>query len=225
MDFLGQPTTLLVALHAVIIAGIGLRVVMVRPVPSVALAWLFLVVLLPGIGLFCYVSFGERRLGGRRAGRLAELRHPYVQRLREILHGRSARVDWTALPDTCESMNQLGLSLAGMPTLAGNELRLLSGAEQVLHAIREDVDRARRTLHMQFYIWHAGGIADDMVAAVLRAAQRGVACSNRTGCAPAGSRSRWPCRPGHGAPCSGATTCATTARSSSSTARLPTRAA
>jgi len=177
MDILWHPTTILVALHAIIITSVGMRVVMARAVPSVALAWLFLVALLPGIGLFCYVGVGERRLGGRRARRLAELRRPYVQRLRELLFDRRARVDWAALPDTCEAMDQLGLTLAGMRTLSGNELRLLPSAAQALRAILDDIERASRTLQMQFYIWEAGGSADDVVAAVSRAAKRGVACS------------------------------------------------
>jgi hypothetical protein len=66
---------------------------MVRPLPSVALAWLFLVALFPGIGLLCYLGFGERQLGGRRVIRLAELREPYMRRLREMLHRVSANVE------------------------------------------------------------------------------------------------------------------------------------
>jgi hypothetical protein len=94
MDIPWHPLTILMALHAATLAIIGLRVVMARPVPGVALAWLFLVALLPGIGLLCYLGIGERRLGGRRARPLAELRLPYVRRLREILQRRSTRVDW-----------------------------------------------------------------------------------------------------------------------------------
>jgi cardiolipin synthase A/B len=176
MEFTGHPATILVAFHAAIIASVGLRVVMARPVPSVALGWLLLVALLPGFGLLCYLGFGERRLGGRRARRLAELRLPYIQRLREILHHRSAVVDWSRLPDTCEAMNQLGLTMAGIPTLSGNELQLLTSAEAVLRSIVKDVDSARSTLHLQFYIWQAGGLADEVVDAVVRAAQRGVTC-------------------------------------------------
>jgi cardiolipin synthase len=176
MQFLWHPTTVLLAVHAAIVATIGLRVVMVRPLPSVALAWLFLVALFPGIGLLCYLGFGERRLGGRRAGRLAELREPYMRRLREMLHRMSANVDWPQLPRSCEAMNQLGLTMVGVPTLTGNELQLLAGADLVLRSILQDVDRARSSLHMQFYIWHAGGTADEVVDAVVRAAGRGVAC-------------------------------------------------
>jgi cardiolipin synthase len=85
-------------------------------------------------------------------------------------------VDWSRLPDTCASMNRLGVRMAGIPTLIGNDLQLLSGAEEVLLSILQDVERARSTLHLQFYIWHAGGLADEIVDAVVRAARRGVAC-------------------------------------------------
>jgi cardiolipin synthase len=176
MDVLWHPTTLLVSLHVAITLAVGLRVVMTRPVPSVALAWLLLVVLLPGIGLAFYIGIGERRLGGRRAQRLAALRQPYMRRLQEIRHRPSARIDWSRLPDTCEPMNRLGVTMADIPTLNGNELQLLIGAEPALQSILEDVERARSTLHLQFYTWHPGGIADEVVDAVIRAARRGVVC-------------------------------------------------
>lgn len=172
-----HPVTVLVVVHGIIVAIIGLRVVMARSVPSVALAWLLLVALLPGAGMVCYLGFGERRLGRRRALRLAELRLPYVQRLRETLHRRSAQVDWSQQPAACQPMHQLGLAMAGIPTLAGNDLQLLAGAEQVLHSILRDIEQACRTLHLQFYIWQPGGLADSVVEAVVGAAGRGVVCS------------------------------------------------
>ncbi|MCA8963265.1 MAG: cardiolipin synthase [Planctomycetes bacterium] len=177
MGFLWHPTTLLVEAHAVIIAAVGLRVVMVRPVPSVALAWLFLVALLPGLGLIGYLSFGERRIGARRARRFAQMRRPYEQRQRELLQRPSATPDWSRLPGTCQALDRLGVTMTGIPTLGGNELQLLTGAEAVLRAILADIDGARRSLHLQFYIWHPGGLADEVVDAVVRAAGRGVECA------------------------------------------------
>ena len=177
IDLLWHPTTLLIESHVAIIAAVGLRVVMVRPVPSVALAWLFLVALLPGLGLIGYLAFGERRLGARRARRLALLRKPSEHRLRQLAERPAAAVDWRQQPEACAAMNHLGVTMAGIPTLGDNELQLLTGAEQVLRSILADVDRARRSLHLQFYIWHPGGIADEVVDAVVRAAGRGVVCA------------------------------------------------
>ena len=176
MEFLAQPATVAVAVHVGVVVAVGLRVVMARPVPGVALAWLLLVVMLPGAGLLCYLGIGERRLGARRARRLAELRLPYMQRLREILHRRSAQVVWSGLPDACEAMNRLGMTMAGIPTMTGNEVALLGDLGEAMQSMLQDVERARSTLHMQFYIWHAGGLADAMLEAVVRAAGRGVEC-------------------------------------------------
>ena len=39
-----------------------------------------------------------------------------------------------------------------------------------------DIDAARRTVHLEFYIWAAGGDADHVVEALLRAAGHGVIC-------------------------------------------------
>src|SRR5262249_23148757 len=45
-----------------------------------------------------------------------------------------------------------------------------------LPALIAYIDRARRTCDLEFYIWSPGGQADDVGAAVNRAAQRGVRC-------------------------------------------------
>jgi cardiolipin synthase len=39
-----------------------------------------------------------------------------------------------------------------------------------------DIDAAKSTCHFEFYIWEAGGIADQVVEALVRAQQRGVTC-------------------------------------------------
>jgi cardiolipin synthase len=176
MDLLLQPFTLGVLVHGLVVLGVGARVVMMRPLPSVALAWLLLVSALPLLGLFGYLAFGERRIGGRRAGRLARLREPYEAYLRELLRLPTANVPWEGLPDAARGMNHLGVVTTGFPTLVGNDLELLVDAPSVVRAILSDVEQARESVHLQFYIWHPGGLADEVAGAVERAAQRGVAC-------------------------------------------------
>jgi len=45
-----------------------------------------------------------------------------------------------------------------------------------MRAIIKDIDAAQSTCHLQFYIWSEGGTADEVVAAVIRAANRNVTC-------------------------------------------------
>jgi cardiolipin synthase len=169
-------TTLTIALHVAVVGGTGLRIVMMRPLPGVALAWILLVAALPAAGLVIYVAFGERRIGRRRTARLAMLQQPREEVLRVLRDMPSAQVAWETLPQAAATLDRLWRANHGVPTLAGNDLELLTSAESTLRALLIDIDAARSSLHLEFYIWHPGGLADEVAAAVERAARRGVTC-------------------------------------------------
>ena len=66
--------------------------------------------------------------------------------------------------------------MIGMPVTSGNRLELLPSSESGLVRLIKDIDAARKSLHLEFYIWAEGGLADEVAQAVLRAAVRGVIC-------------------------------------------------
>ena len=72
-------TILLILVDVAIIVGVSLRVIMRRPPTGVALAWMFLVAFLPVIGFVIYMLIGERRVGLRRARRIASIRSGYAK--------------------------------------------------------------------------------------------------------------------------------------------------
>ena len=55
-------------------------------------------------------------------------------------------------------------------------MELIDETDAVFHRIIADVDAARSTCHMVFYIWNNGGLADEVAEALIRAAKRGVIC-------------------------------------------------
>jgi cardiolipin synthase len=67
-------------------------------------------------------------------------------------------------------------STVNIPALSGNRLQLLDAAEPILRSMISDIDRSKRFCHLEFYIWTEGGMADEVGAALLRAAGRGVTC-------------------------------------------------
>jgi cardiolipin synthase len=154
--------------------GLSLRVIMRRRPVGVSLAWLMLVLAVPFVGALVYLLVGELRLGSRRARRAVALREVYRE-WRADLHERW-RIDWAGLCEACAPLSQLGKAALGIPAAPENELRLLADATQVFRSLITDIDAARRTCHLEFYIWHAGGMADEVAAALIRAAQRGVIC-------------------------------------------------
>jgi len=162
--------------HVALIVVIGIRVIMLRPAPGVATAWLLLVGAIPLVGVVLYLTFGERRIGMRRAKRLADLRKDIDELAQVHLTPEMTAVDWEALHRSCRRIDRLGRTSVGVPTLNGSTLELFSVTGEMLDAIAVDVDHAQHSIHMEFYIWWEGGRADKVVEALVRAAKRGVTC-------------------------------------------------
>ena len=176
MYFLLGSSVLLVAMHVAIVVAIGVRVVMRRSARGVALSWLLLVATLPLFGALIYLMIGERRIGRKRWRTITELRTDFRQIAKATIPADFTAVDWSTLPAAAQAMDRLGRSLVGGATVRGNTFELFTDTPAILAAIVRDVDAARTSVLMEFYIWNEGGAADDVVEAVVRAAARGVRC-------------------------------------------------
>ena len=170
-DFWGE---LLLVAYWLFVVGITFRVIWRRRAIGVSHAWIALVVLLPIGGPILYLLVGENRLGSERAARARELREPLMRWLITLATERD--VDWSQFHPASASLERLGTSLVGLPALNGNLLKLLDDSEDALRSMIRDIDASRSTCHFEFYIWSNGGMADEVVEALVRAAQRGVRC-------------------------------------------------
>jgi len=74
------------------------------------------------------------------------------------------------------SLAHLTEAAVGIPALPSNRVRLIGDWREIYRNLIADIDAAKRTCHMAFYIWHRGGKADEVVEALIRAAGRGVIC-------------------------------------------------
>ncbi|MFI5401446.1 MAG: cardiolipin synthase [Planctomycetota bacterium] len=169
-----QVVPVLVAFaHVAIFCGLGLRVVWRRRPVGVTIAWLGVIVLAPFLGAACYFLFGESRLGNKTERRMKELLPAYRAWLATP---REAKADWAGLPPEPKEIHELGVRTVGIPALCGNRLVLHGDSIEAFRSIVADIDAARESVHMEFYIWEPGGAADEVAAALLRAAKRGVSC-------------------------------------------------
>ncbi|QDU57180.1 Cardiolipin synthase [Aeoliella mucimassa] len=167
---------LLVIAHLATFVTITFRVVMRKPAIGVALAWLLLVITVPLAGAIFYLLIGERRVGQRRAQKIARL-HTDYSRLSDLMLGESiTQVDWSQHRGHAKAMNDLGDKLIGVPTVAGSTGKLLTDSQEILQAIADDINRAETSVLMEFYIWNEGGLADKVVEALVAASRRGVSC-------------------------------------------------
>lgn len=176
MDFFLHPSTVIAAIHALIVVAITIRVIMRRPDTGVALAWLLIVVMLPFAGATIYLLIGERRISHRRARGIGTLRTDYEKISEAAVHEGLMDVDWSRHVPAARGMDRLGRKTVGISTVRGSSFQVFSDTQEMLQAIARDVDGAKTSVLMEFYIWNEGGTADEVLEAVIRTANRGVSC-------------------------------------------------
>lgn len=169
------PSAIFVA-HILIVTGITVRVIMRRPAAGVALAWLFLVALLPFAGALIYFLVGEKRIGRRRRREIDTLRTDFRKISDAAIRGSLSNVDWSRHAAAARGIDRLGQKTVGSITVHGSSFQLYSDTHKVLEAIAREVDQAESSVLIEFYIWNEGGKADEVLEAVIRAAERGVSC-------------------------------------------------
>ena len=170
MDF-----SFLTVLHVFVLLAVSLRIFSRRSSHGTALAWLLLIVLIPAVGVLVYLLIGERRLGKTWMQRAIALQPQVLNWARRI------PAEHVVAPGTlttgAESISRLATGSVGFPLMGGHRLQLLADSEASMRALIADIDAARTSVHLEFYIWSAGGFVDDLIAALVRAAQRGIPCS------------------------------------------------
>jgi cardiolipin synthase len=166
--------TLMTLVHVLIIIGVSFRVIQVRLPVATSLAWLILVFFLPLVGAIAYLVLGEKRLGQKFSARTRAIKARYDNWLQDL--PPEIRSDLQGLSPQARSLSRLTVTTANIPALSGNRVQLLDAAEPILGSMISDIDRAKKFCHLEFYIWTEGGMADEVGAALLRAAGRGVTC-------------------------------------------------
>jgi len=167
-------STFVLVADYVIRIGLSLRVIMRKRPYGVSLAWLVVILLFPFIGAFFYLLFGENRIPERRIARARAAHDTYQHWLTSLRNRAPAR--WPKECVQSQAIHRQAINLIGLPAMGGNNLELLTDPLDILIAIRTSIDNAVSTCHLQFYIWQEGGLVDDINAALIEAAARGVAC-------------------------------------------------
>ncbi len=157
-----------------VIAVVTLRILMKRRTVPSAMAWLLIIYILPLVGIIAYLSFGELHLGKRRAER-ARAMWPSTAKWLHNLKTHS-RIFATETSEVAASLFQLCERRQGIAGVKGNQLQLLTTSDEVMQALIRDTQLARSNIEMVFYIWHPGGMADQVAESLMAAARRGVHC-------------------------------------------------
>lgn len=160
--------------HAIIVILFGFRLISVRRPVGVAIAWFLIVVLFPLVGISLYILIGERPVGRKLTRKIIRMEREYAG-LTEAMRTRYSS-DREQLPIEGRALSLLAQSKNGSPVIAGNKIELFTNSLEILQDFIDEINQAKKTLHLEFYIWALGGDADRVGEALIAAAKRGVAC-------------------------------------------------
>jgi len=143
-----------------------------RTKPAAARSWIVLVAFLPLAGLPLYLLIGHPWLSRERVAR----QRAVSQVLRE---GQAPLVDqrWQPAPGTAAAeMAPLVEHLGDFMPTRGNQVDLLDDYDGSLRRLLADIDAACERVHLLYYLMFDDAVGDATVAALQRAAARGVEC-------------------------------------------------
>lgn len=138
--------------------------------PASRAAWVIVLIFLPAVGILAYLLFGEPWVTFRSRRFADDTVTTLVPHLPEApTAGEQLPPQFRAVFDICQQ-------LAGCPPVAGNTAELAADSAAAIDGMVRDFDAAQSSIHVSFYIWltDASGLA--VVAALQRAARRGVTC-------------------------------------------------
>jgi len=158
------------AVQLTLVTGVILRVMLTRHPPGSSFAWILITVLVPYIGFLLYLLLGEKSLGRWHSRNIRREMRRRRQQFRHIPLGENFA------PEQHRGISRLASRLGKYPLTQDSSLHLMTDPSEIMTRIIADIDSAKELILMEFYIWDLGGRADDVSAALIRAAKRGVKC-------------------------------------------------
>ena len=163
-----------ILLHIAFVILFAIRLISVRRPVGVAMAWFLIVILLPIIGLVLYLMFGERPVGRRLTRKIIRMQAEHRLLRKQIRD--TYKADQALLHQEAKALSMLAQSKNGSPVTAGNKIELFTDSLTILKEFIAAINKAEKSLNLEFYIWALGGYADEVGEALIAASRRGVAC-------------------------------------------------
>lgn len=148
----------------------AVTIVLERRRPTVTLAWILALALLPVVGLVAYALIGRRKV--RRSRRL---------RRRRPLHPTEATAAIAKLEQSPNDLSpqttgllRLVLSTSAAPVRRADTVTILARPREAFEAMEEAIAAAEHRIHMQFYIWRGDDCGRRMIDLLCERAAAGV---------------------------------------------------
>lgn len=145
--------------------------------PQATLAWMLVFIFLPGIGVIVYILFGRNRKGFAKQSRLLrqDLRVNAGPVLSPVLSRQDAEI--ARLENNSSSRRKLMMLVRRNSHSAltrRNSVDILQDAATFYPRMMEDIESARHSVHLQYFIWGADTFTDRLQDLLVARAQEGI---------------------------------------------------
>lgn len=170
-DYFGKTAGTVVSVFSTLtVVSIGLMIFMENRHPSATMAWILLLALIPIVGLFFYLLFGQNYFKRRKYDKKAQ---------RDILAYESEVLqrsipDLTSFRQDHQQLLQLSQRLARTPISFSTETKVLTNGEETFSALLPELQKARHHIHMEYYIYRADEIGTQIQRILMSKAREGV---------------------------------------------------
>ncbi len=138
--------------------------------PGSAMAWLLAIFFIPYLGALLFLLIGSPRLGRKRRRKQQEINQFITDATKDVeLVPSDGR--W---PKWLKQTVELNRTLGALPIVGGNDAELLSDYDEIIRRIAADVNKAKRFVHIEFYIFSSDTVTEPLFVAMENAIKRGV---------------------------------------------------
>ena len=163
-------------LHIAAVAVCVVRVLYRQRNTGTAFAWLIILFVFPLFGVAAYLLVGEPRLGMARAKRVEQMNVFYRKFAERHFHDEDLDTR-NKMRRRYQGIANVAASVTGLAASNNNAMRLLTRTDEIVDAMLADIQAARQTCALAFYIIEPQGRSQTLLAAVRDAAKRGVECT------------------------------------------------
>ncbi len=145
--------------------------------PQSAFAWLFLFISVPVAGIVVYVLFGRMRGGVGRTRKLVRQDQPGEESdppSRARLEHEQAMEQIAARPPLVRLLATLANSACGSLVTTSNRVEVLQNAAAKYPRLMEDLASAKRSIHLQYYIWRPDTLGEELLELLAEKVSQGV---------------------------------------------------
>ncbi|KQR39461.1 cardiolipin synthase [Microbacterium sp. Leaf159] len=138
--------------------------------PTAAMAWLLAVFFIPFVGVFLFLLIGNPRLPRARRRKQDQI-NEYIAETSEHLHFGTLRPN---APSWFPPLVEMNHRLGALPISGDNGAHLISGYQDSLDAMADEIRKAEDYVHVEFYILQSDASTDNFFRAMEEVAARGV---------------------------------------------------